>query len=78
MNKLSVLVRKALVVAKNRRKSSFYSKREGWDVKKIRCATCLRWVDGHDWDSLTEQDLRFCSWICELQYLNVEEEDIVY
>ena len=78
MSKLSVLIRRVLVVGKNRLRKSFYSKKEGWDVKKIRCATCLRWLDGYNWDGLTEQDLRFCSWSCELEYINAEEEDIVY
>lgn len=65
-------------MGRNRRKSSFYSKREGWDVKKIRCATCLKWVTEYSWEGLTEQDLRFCTYVCELEYINAEEDDIVY
>jgi hypothetical protein len=65
-------------VGKSHLKKSFSSKKEGWDVKQIRCATCLKWLSQHSWEDLSEGDVVFCSKDCENVYLNAEEEDIVY
>jgi hypothetical protein len=77
-SKLSELLRRRVVKGRKFYRKSFSSKKEGWDVKKIRCATCFRWLDHIDWDTAPVDVVEFCSRDCELYYLNSEEENIVY
>jgi hypothetical protein len=62
----------------SRLRKAFSSKREEWDVKTIRCATCMRWLNYIPWDSTPVDAVEFCSDECELVYDNAEEENIVY
>jgi hypothetical protein len=61
-----------------RKRQSFSSKREGWEIKKLRCATCMRWIKDGEWDNYPFDVVLFCSDDCSLLYINAEEEDIVY
>lgn len=61
-----------------RSRQSFISKSLDWDIKRVRCAFCSRWMHDYTWEEFSEKDVVFCSRPCELEYLNSEEDDIVY
>ena len=63
---------------KGRLSKTFKSKSESWDVKKVRCATCFKWMNGVSWDEMRDDELIFCSSRCSNEYLNAEEEDTIY
>jgi hypothetical protein len=61
-----------------RTRKSFVSKDLSWDIKRIRCGFCARWLSEYDWDTFPEDTVAVCSGQCELAFDNAEEEDIVY
>jgi hypothetical protein len=56
----------------------FLSKQFDWDIKRVRCGHCARWMHDYKWEEFSDKEVVFCSRACEIEYLNVEEENIVY
>jgi hypothetical protein len=61
-----------------RTRKSFVSKDPNWTTKAIRCGCCSRWLSEYRWDDFPDGKVVLCCTDCEIQYANVEEEDIVY
>lgn len=61
-----------------RYRKTFISKSPLWDIKRVRCGSCERWLHDYKWEEVQDFEVLFCSDECELAYINSIEEDIVY